>query len=80
MKLQSRQLKRTPQDCINELIIWKMNPLVTNGFIFQDWLWQQLLLPQPVLNSNLPSCMHNEWWFFYDNSSVFGQIEKSLNG
>ena len=28
IKLQSRQLKRTPQDCINELIIWKMNPLV----------------------------------------------------
>ena len=28
MKLQSQQLKRTPQDCINELIIWKMNPLV----------------------------------------------------
>ena len=26
--LQSRQVKRTPQDSINELIIWKMNPLV----------------------------------------------------
>ena len=27
-KLQSKQVKRTPQDSINELIIWKMNPLV----------------------------------------------------
>ena len=24
----SKQVKRTPQDSINELIIWKMNPLV----------------------------------------------------
>ena len=28
IKLQSKQVKRTPQDSINELIIWKMNPLV----------------------------------------------------
>ena len=28
VKLQSNQVKRTPQDSINELIIWKMNPLV----------------------------------------------------
>ena len=27
-KLQSNQVKRTPQDSISELIIWKMNPLV----------------------------------------------------
>ena len=27
MRLQSNQVKRTPQDSINELIIWKMNPL-----------------------------------------------------
>ena len=27
-QLQSNQVKRTPQDSINELIIWKMNPLV----------------------------------------------------
>ena len=26
--LQSNQGKRTPQDSINEFIIWKMNPLV----------------------------------------------------
>ena len=26
--LLSKQVKRTPQDSINELIIWKMNPLV----------------------------------------------------
>ena len=26
--LQSKQVKRTPQDSINELIIWKMNVLV----------------------------------------------------
>ena len=26
--LQSKQVKRTPQDSVNELIIWKMNPLV----------------------------------------------------
>ena len=26
--LQSNQVKRTPQDSINELIIWKTNPLV----------------------------------------------------
>ena len=28
MALQSKQVKRTPQDSINELIIWKTNPLV----------------------------------------------------
>ena len=27
MRLQSNQVKRTPQDSISELIIWKMNPL-----------------------------------------------------
>ena len=27
MRLQSNQVKRTPQDAISELIIWKMNPL-----------------------------------------------------
>ena len=27
-ELQSNQVKRTPQDSISELIIWKMNPLV----------------------------------------------------
>ena len=26
--LQSKQVKHTPQDSSNELIIWKMNPLV----------------------------------------------------
>ena len=26
--LQSNQVKRTPQDSISELIIWKINPLV----------------------------------------------------
>ena len=28
MVLQSNQEKRTPQDCINELIIGKLNPLI----------------------------------------------------
>ena len=28
--LQSRQVKHTPQDSINELIIWKMNPVVVS--------------------------------------------------
>ena len=28
LKLQSKQVKHTPQDSINELIIWKMKPLV----------------------------------------------------
>ena len=28
--LQSNQAKRTPQDCINELIIWNLNPLVVS--------------------------------------------------
>ena len=28
VKLQSKQVKRTPQNSINELIIWKMNSLV----------------------------------------------------
>ena len=27
MRLLSNQVKRTPQDSISELIIWKMNPL-----------------------------------------------------
>ena len=27
LTLQSNQIKRTPQDSISELIIWKMNPL-----------------------------------------------------
>ena len=28
--LQSNQVKRTPQDCINELIIWNLNPQVVS--------------------------------------------------
>ena len=33
--LQSKQVKRTPQDSINELIIWKMNLLVVPIPFFQ---------------------------------------------
>ena len=44
-KLQTRQVKRTPQDSINELIISKMNPLV---------------VPVTGVKSNWQSYMHNE--------------------
>ena len=44
--LQSNQVKRTPQDSINELIIWKMNPLVVPvAWISSDY-FESLLLPQ----------------------------------
>ena len=38
--LQSKQVKRTPQDSINELTIWKMNLLVVpvTGFKFKSEL------------------------------------------
>ena len=32
--LQSGQVKRTPQDCINEFIIQRLNPLVVVDFSF----------------------------------------------
>ena len=50
--LQSRQVKRTPQDSINELNIWKMNPLIVpvtivkfnSAFLHAQWavniLWE----------------------------------------
>ena len=30
LNLQSNQVKRTPQDCMNKLIIWNLNPLVVS--------------------------------------------------
>ena len=37
------------------------------------------VVTQPVSNSHLHSCLLSSE-FFYDNFSVFSQIEKSLNG
>jgi len=54
--LKSRQVKRTPQDSINELNIWKMNPLVVpvtivkskSAFLHVQWavniLWELLCI------------------------------------
>ena len=64
-KAESRQVKRIPQDCINESIIWKMKPLVVAA---------------TSLKVDLHSGMRNEQWMFHDNSSVFDKIEKTLNG
>ena len=38
------------------------------------------VVTQPVSNSSLHSCIHNEQRIFYNNFSVFGQIRKTLNG
>ena len=65
LKLQSSQVRRTLIDIINESIIWKMNPLVVDG--------TSIKFKSPFL--------HAKWANnFYDNFSVFGQIEKSLSG
>ena len=58
--LQSRQVKHTPQDSINELNIWKMNLLV---------------VPVTIVKSNWHSCMRNEQWIYNKKFPVFGQIE-----
>ena len=54
--LQSRQVKRTPQNSINKLIIWKINPLVVcvtgvkfkSAFLYAEWalniLWELLCI------------------------------------
>ena len=57
---QGRSSVRTPQDSFNELIIWKMNPLVVHvtGVKF-----------------NSAFCMRNKQWICYENLSVFVQIE-----
>ena len=52
-----------PEDSINELIIWKMNP---SNSCFRDW---------PGVKFNSAFCMRNEQWICYENFSVFGQIE-----
>ena len=58
--LQSKQVKRTPQDSINELIIWKMNPLV---------------VPVSFVKFKAHFCLRNEQWISNENFSVLGQIE-----
>ena len=60
LRLQSRQVERTPQDSINELIIWKMNVLV---------------VPETSVKFNRYSRTREEQWIFYKNFSVSGQIE-----
>ena len=56
---QSRQVKRTPQDSINELIIWKRSPVVVP-------------VTSVKFKSAFP---HNEVWIFNQNISISGQIE-----
>ena len=58
--LQSRQVKRTPQDSINQLSIWKMNPLV---------------VPVTSIKFKWQSCMLNDSEYFNENFSASGQIE-----
>ena len=47
LHLQSQQIKRTTRDCVNESIIWKMNPLVVakTSFKFcmhdEQWMFLQ---------------------------------------
>ena len=57
---QGRSSARTPQDSINELIIWKMNPLV---------------VPVTGVKFNSAFCMRNKQWICYGNLSVFVKIE-----
>ena len=45
---------------LNQLIIWKMNPLV---------------VPVTGVEFNSAFCMCNKQWICYENFSVFGQIE-----
>ena len=58
-----------PQDSINEYIISKVESVsfTTNNIKFKSRKWRK-------------SFMRNELLIFYDNLSVFGQNEKSLNG
>ena len=51
---------RTPQDSINKLIIWKNDPLVVSV---------------TGVKFKRHFCMRNEQWIFYQNFSLFGQIE-----
>ena len=64
--LQLSQVKRTPQDSIDELFIWMINPSFINY--------------RNQSNLNAHSCMCNKQWIFCFNLSVFCLIEKSLNG
>ena len=55
--IQSRQVKHTLQDSVNELIIWKMNPQV---------------IPMTIVsNSNWHSCMHKEQWNYFKRTSLY---------
>ena len=56
---QSRQVKRTPQDSINELIIWKRSPVV---------------VPVTSVKFK-SAFLRNEVWIFNKNFSISGQIE-----
>ena len=64
--VQSRQVKRTPQDSTNELIIWKRNPLVVSI--------------TSVKSKISVSCMHNEQWIFLRELFCIWSDWKSLNG
>ena len=58
--LQSMQIKCTPQDSINELIIWKVNPLV---------------VPVTSVKLKL-AFLHAQWQgIFYENFPVSGKIK-----
>ena len=56
-----------PQESINELIIWKMNLLVVATTSIKII---QICIPAFIMSSE----------FLTTSLSVFGQIEKSLNG
>ena len=61
MVLPSKQVKHTPKDSINKLIIWKMNPLV-------------IPVTSVKFKSELLYAYY-EQWIIYEKLSVFGQIE-----
>ena len=61
---QARQDKCTPQDCINEWLFEKYDPLAS------------CCSNQSQIQIFIPACVG----IFDYNSSAFGQIKKSLNG
>ena len=64
--LQLRQVKRTPQNSINELIIWKKNPLVVESEIY---IYQQiqLKLNNKFINGILGDSLDLAWLYIMNS-------------
>ena len=71
--LQSKQVKGTPQDSVNELIIWKMNPLVVSVTCVK-FKWELLRAKWAVNNLRELVCIWLEGIYIKFRETKLGEI------